>query len=52
MSIGSGLGVSIGLLIFDNIGLGIPIGTGLGTSIGLVIGANMDKKVKEEGRVI
>lgn len=52
ISIGSGLGVSIGLLIFDNIGLGIPIGTGLGTSIGLVIGANMDKKAKEEGRVI
>lgn len=52
ISFGAGLGLVFGLIIFDELALGLPIGSGLGISLGVAIGANMDKKAKEEGRVI
>ena len=47
MAIGTGIGVAIGAAL-DNPGIGTPIGIG----IGLAIGSYLDKKAKEEGRVI
>jgi hypothetical protein len=39
-------GIPIGLLLFDNIGIGLP----MGMLIGIVIGSRMDKKAFNEGR--
>jgi len=47
IAIGVGIGTVLGM-IFEN----PAIGTGSGTAIGLAIGAYLDKKAKEEGRVI
>ncbi|WP_232225555.1 hypothetical protein [Oceanobacillus manasiensis] len=45
MPIGTSLGVVFGLLIFENIGLGLPLGIGLGVAIG----AALDAKAKKDG---
>lgn len=47
MAIGAGLGGALGS-IFDNAG----IGTGIGIALGVAIGAYLDRKAKEEGRVL
>ena len=47
MAIGTGLGVAIGAAL-DNPAIGTPIGIG----IGFAIGSYLDKKAKEEGKVI
>ncbi|CDO03428.1 hypothetical protein BN988_01942 [Oceanobacillus picturae] len=44
MPIGTSLGVVFGLLIFDNIGIGLPLGVGLGVAIGAALDANAKKK--------
>ena len=48
MSMGISLGVVFGLVIFDNIGLGIPIGM----SICIAIGAGLDADAKKKGMII
>ena len=48
MSMGAGIGVVFGLLVFDNIGLGLPIGFG----IGLAIGAGLDADAEKKGLVL
>ncbi|WP_027963000.1 hypothetical protein [Halalkalibacillus halophilus] len=48
MAIGTGIGLPFGLLLFDNIALGLPIGIG----IGVAIGAGLDADAKEKGKVI
>ncbi|MRI67530.1 glycine zipper family protein [Gracilibacillus thailandensis] len=48
MSIGTSLGVVFGLLIFDNIGLGLP----LGIAMGVAIGAGLDADAKKKGMVL
>ncbi|MBP3951726.1 glycine zipper family protein [Bacillus sp. YZJH907-2] len=45
MSIGTSIGLVLGLLIFNNIGLGLPIGIG----IGVAIGAGLDADAKKKG---
>lgn len=61
LSFGLGIGTGLGLILVLVIGaapfeLGIPIGSGLGMvigmSLGMSIGSNMDKKNREEGRII
>jgi len=47
MAIGTGVGVAIGIAL-DNAGIGPALGIG----IGLAVGSYMDKKAKEEGKVI
>ncbi|MFC2001819.1 hypothetical protein ACFLUZ_04870 [Chloroflexota bacterium] len=47
MASGTGIGVAIGAAL-SNTGIGTPFGVG----IGLAIGSYLDKKAKEEGRVI
>ena len=47
MAIGAGVGTALGVAL-DNPGIGTPLGIGLG----LAIGSYLDKKAKEEGRVI
>ena len=47
MAIGAGLGTALGAVL-DNPG----IGTGIGAGLGLVIGTYLDKKAKDEGKVI
>ena len=48
MSIGVSLGVVFGLVLFDNIGLGMPIGIGMGVAIG----AGLDADAKKKGLTI
>jgi F0F1-type ATP synthase assembly protein I len=48
MTMGMSLGVVFGLLIFDNIGLALPIGFG----IGLAIGAGLDAEAEKKGMVL
>lgn len=56
LSLGSGLGLLFGLLVFSNIALGLVFGTGigmvLGMSLGMSYGSQVDKKNKEDGRII
>ena len=47
MAIGAGIGTALGA-IFENPG----VGTGIGTAVGLAIGGYLDKKAKNEGKVI
>ena len=47
LAIGAGIGTALGAA-FDNPG----IGTGIGAGLGLAIGAFLDKKAKDEGKVI
>ncbi|AVR01153.1 glycine zipper family protein [Oceanobacillus iheyensis] len=44
MPIGTSLGVVFGLLIFEKIGIGLPLGVGLGVAIGAALDANAKKK--------
>src|SRR5690625_48592 len=48
LSMGAGIGVVFGLLVFDNIGMGLPIGFG----IGLAIGAGLDADAEKKGLVL
>ncbi|PWU69080.1 glycine zipper family protein [Gracilibacillus dipsosauri] len=48
MPLGTSLGVVFGLLLFDNLALGIPIGVGLG----LAIGSLLDEDAKKKGLTI
>ena len=47
MAVGGGIGAALGAA-FDSPG----IGTGVGVGLGLAVGALLDRKAKEEGRVI
>jgi hypothetical protein len=47
MALGAGIGAAIGAA-FDNPG----VGTGMGLALGAAIGAYLDRKAREEGRVI
>jgi hypothetical protein len=47
MAIGAGIGAALGAA-FDNPG----VGTGVGLALGAAVGAYLDRKAKEEGRVI
>ena len=47
MAVGAGIGAALGAA-FDNPG----IGTGVGIALGAAVGAYLDRKAKEEGRVI
>jgi hypothetical protein len=47
MAVGAGIGAALGAA-FDNPGLG----TGVGIALGAGVGAYLDRKAKEEGRVI
>ena len=44
LSMGAGIGVVFGLLLFDNIGMGLPIGFGIGIAIGAGLDADAEKK--------
>ncbi|MGI6366235.1 MAG: hypothetical protein ACOX2G_11015 [Bacillota bacterium] len=48
MSLGLSLGIVFGLLVLDNVGLGIPFGLGLG----IAIGAALDADAKKKGKVL
>jgi hypothetical protein len=41
---GSGIGLILGFLLFDNIALGLPIGVGMGVDIGAAIDGDTKKK--------
>ena len=47
LAIGVGIGTALGVAL-DNTG----VGTAIGTALGVAIGSYMDRKAKEEGRVI
>lgn len=47
MALGAGIGAALGVA-FDN----PSIGTGIGVVLGAVVGAYLDRKAREEGRVI
>lgn len=47
MAIGGGIGAALGA-VFDNPG----IGTGIGLALGLAVGSVLDRKARQEGRVI
>ena len=47
MAVGAGIGTALGAA-FDNPG----IGTGIGVGVGLIIGAILDKRARDEGKVI
>jgi hypothetical protein len=47
LAIGAGIGAALGS-VFDNAG----IGTGIGIVLGIIVGTYLDRKAKEEGRVI
>jgi len=47
MAIGAGIGAALGAVL-DSPG----IGTGIGVGLGLAVGAYLDRKAREEGRVI
>ena len=47
MAVGTGIGVAIGAAL-DNPGIGTPIGL----AVGVAFGSYLDKKAKEEGKVI
>ena len=47
MTIGTAIGTALGAA-FDN----IAIGAAIGTALGLLVGGYLDRKAKEEGRVI
>ena len=47
LALGGGIGAALGA-VFDNPG----IGTGVGVAIGVAIGSYLDKRAREEGRVI
>ena len=46
MSIGSGLGLVFGMLIFDNMILGLVFGAAIGVAVGSLLDANSKKKGK------
>ncbi|WP_428909945.1 hypothetical protein [Niallia sp. Krafla_26] len=48
MSIGTGLGVAFGQLLFENMALGLSLGIG----IGVAIGAGLDGDAKKKGLVL
>ncbi len=48
MGVGTALGITFGLTLFDNLGLGIVIGLGLGVGIG----SWLDTRAKNRGRTL
>jgi len=55
VGIGIGIGMAIGAVLGGSLGAALDnpgIGTGVGIAIGFAIGGYLDRKAKEEGRVI
>jgi hypothetical protein len=44
MLFGSSIGLAFGMLLFDNLALGLPIGVGVGVAIGAALDADARKK--------
>ena len=55
MGLGIGIGMVIGAVLGSVVGAAVDspgVGTAIGVGLGLAVGAYLDKKAKEEGRVI
>ena len=55
IGLGIGIGVTVGAILGGSLGAAFDspgIGTGIGIALGAAIGAYLDRKAKEEGRVI